>query len=70
MATDTTTTERGLLLPCPLCGDAEARVLLDLSDLDTCSCTSCDADFSLDELAGRMKQWSALLAWRNAAPTK
>jgi hypothetical protein len=61
-------TERGLLLPCPLCGEAEATVQLNLADLDTCTCLECDAEFSLDELAGRLARWQALLAWRDLAP--
>ncbi len=67
MTIDTTTT-RGLLLPCPLCGEAEAQVLLDLSDMDTCHCDSCDTDFSLTDLAGRIAKWHRLLTWVEAAP--
>jgi hypothetical protein len=61
MATETTTT-RGIMLPCPRCGEAEANIMLHLGD-QTLQCCECEEEFDADELRGIMARWVKVLAW-------
>ena len=62
-------TDKGLTLPCPLCGEESAVILLNLSDMNTCHCEECAADFDLDAIKAIVKQWAPVLAWIEQAPT-
>ena len=37
---------RGLLLPCPCCGEASATIVLELADMETFTCRECDTEFA------------------------
>ncbi len=54
-------------LTCVLCGEADC-VRLDLSDLDTFTCTSCEADFTLDEVREHLAAWGRVVVWIESAP--
>jgi hypothetical protein len=56
------------LLPCPLCGEQQASVHLDLTDLDTFHCADCDSDFSASDVKAFIEKWSKVLAWCEMAP--
>lgn len=61
MTTTATRTAKGFKVLCPFCGDSEATVKMDLNDLRSCSCTSCDEEFSpMDALE---KARAAMAAW-------
>ncbi len=63
-----TTTERGILLPCPLCGEKDATLHLSLGDGDTVKCGECDNEFSLDVVREIIQRWPAVLKWIDAMP--
>ncbi len=63
-----TATERGLTLPCPCCGEAEATVLLSLADLESCHCADCDADFTLADVRAFLDRWGKVLVWVGTFP--
>ena len=64
--------ERGFKLACPACGDAEATITLDLTDLATCHCESCGDSFAVTTavklLTERLAQWLAVERWIDLAP--
>jgi hypothetical protein len=68
MATKTKTLE----VLCPFCMDADAKVSLDLNDLDACTCSGCDETFSPGEAAEKFvelaNQWSKVARWLDTAP--
>jgi transposase-like protein len=66
MATATATT-RGFAVRCLHCGQAEC-VRIDAHDLHNFTCTSCDAEFTVDDVRAEMARWAKLLAWLNTAP--
>ncbi len=41
---------------------------LDVHDLHTFTCTSCDAEFTADSVRSEMARWVKLLAWLDSAP--
>lgn len=57
----------GFTLPCPACGETDVTINLDLGDLATCTCASCDDAFSVHtackQLRERLTQWEAVAAW-------
>jgi len=61
----------GFSLTCPCCGEADVAVTLDLSDLATCHCPSCDEDFSVStavkKFADRLAEWQAIARWIESA---
>lgn len=63
-------TKRGLLLPCPMCGETGASVSLQLSDMDTLHCGDCDTDFTVADVRYLIDQWTPVLAWVELAPKK
>lgn len=54
-------------LPCPKCGEVDG-VSLNLAELDTCHCTSCDEEFSLALIRDLVAAWAPVLAWVAMAP--
>jgi hypothetical protein len=66
MATATTTT-RGFSVLCLRCAEEET-VRVDVHALHTFTCTSCDAEFSADDVRAEMARWEKLLAWLDTAP--
>jgi hypothetical protein len=59
---------KGLLLPCPLCGEQQASVSLYLDDMDTCYCRDCENEFSLDTVRELIARWQRVLSWVDACP--
>lgn len=49
------------LLPCPLCGQPEVIVRLDLDDLKSCTCGECEESFDLDDVREWIGKWSRVL---------
>jgi transcription elongation factor Elf1 len=56
-----------LELTCPFCGAEDGGMNLDLNNLESMTCSSCDHEFSpaeaIEHLAGQMKKWQAVVAW-------
>ena len=67
-STTTPATTRGLLLPCPRCGEQDAEIDLRLSDLDTCRCAACEEEFQLGDVRDFIAKWSRVLTWVEAFP--
>jgi hypothetical protein len=68
-----TTTLTAITLPCPLCGEADAAIALNLATLDDTAgdnftCKVCDVDFSIDTVRQLMARWSKVLSWIETAP--
>jgi hypothetical protein len=57
-----------VLLPCPLCGQADATLSLNLADADTVHCAECDEDFSLDLVREFTARWAPMLNWVASMP--
>jgi hypothetical protein len=57
----------GFKAPCIKCGE-EATVRLDLSDLDSFVCCSCDAEFTTADVRATLAEWQRVLSWIEAAP--
>lgn len=55
-------------LRCPLCGSTDIQALY-LDDLTTCRCTSCEEDYTLDDVRELVAAWSRVLNWIDSAPT-
>ena len=68
-ATDTTSTTTGLLLPCPCCGQAEASIALELSDMQSFPCRDCDAEFTRDDVTNLIARWTRLFTWLDTVPS-
>lgn len=62
-----TETKRGFKAPCIRCGEEET-VMLDLSDLERCTCSSCDAEFTTTEVRAALAAWVKILDWIDLAP--
>lgn len=62
------TTARGIVLPCPMCGDPIANFRLSLADGETLTCQECDAEFATDYVRALIAQWQPVLAWIDAMP--
>jgi transcription elongation factor Elf1 len=62
-----TKTARGFAVRCLHCGEEET-VRLDVHDLDTFHCSSCDTEFTTDTVRAEMARWARLLAWLDTAP--
>jgi hypothetical protein len=54
-------------LPCILCGKEDGLTLY-LQDADTFHCSECEEEFAADDVRQQIKEWSAVLAWIDAAP--
>jgi hypothetical protein len=66
MATATATT-RGFAVKCIHCAE-ESTVRLDVHDVHTFHCGSCDNEFTADDVRAEMARWTKLLAWLDSAP--
>jgi transposase-like protein len=66
MATGTKTA-KGFKVTCPLCGDTEATVRIDLNNLANCVCSSCDDEFTPEtaraKAAAELARWEAVCRW-------
>lgn len=63
-----------MLLPCPLCGEPKACLLLDLVELSEpesdClfKCRECEGEFGRPMLRDMIRKWTKVLTWLDAAP--
>jgi transposase-like protein len=64
---NTTTTQKGIQLPCPCCGEASANIDLHLADASF-SCTECGTDFTREDIDNLIRRWTKLLKWVDAMP--
>ncbi len=62
-----TATMRGFAVRCLHCSEEET-VRLDVHDVHTFHCTSCDAEFTADDVRSEIARWGKLLAWLDSAP--
>lgn len=53
-------------LPCPMCGEANASITLDITDLDTLHCADCEADYTVDDVTNFVAKWKSVLQWVDA----
>lgn len=53
-------------LQCPRCGE-EGFLSLDLDDLDTCRCRSCDEETTVSNMVQQATLWARLAAWVDRA---
>jgi hypothetical protein len=62
---------KGFKVVCPMCGDVEATVSLDLNDVRALSCSSCDAEFTpaaaVAKAAEQLARWQAVEKWISMA---
>jgi hypothetical protein len=64
-------TTRGILLPCPRCGEPNASIGVNLADIDAedaLTCHKCEAVFSVDDLLEIMARWPVALSWLDSIP--
>jgi hypothetical protein len=54
-------------LPCPLCGEQQARISLDLADF-ALHCADCDSHFLAEEVRAFIARWQRVLSWIDSAP--
>lgn len=58
-------------LACPVCGEKDVTITLDLADLSTCHCGSCDDDFAattaVQMLEKQLARWRKVLRWIDLA---
>jgi hypothetical protein len=54
-------------LRCISCGETDC-VALCLADVTAFTCTSCDAEFSADEVHEHLMAWHRVMAWIGQAP--
>jgi transposase-like protein len=72
MATATASkTIKGFQVTCPFCKDEDATISLDLNDLSSCQCSSCDETFSparaRDLVAAELARWERVVRWVDSA---
>jgi len=67
IATDTLPEERGILLPCPCCGEPEATIDLTLATR-VLHCQECDTEFTTQDVANLIAKWQPVLAWLQQMP--
>ena len=66
MAT-TTRKARGFATRCLHCGEADT-VRVDLSDVGSMTCSSCDAEMTAEDVREAIGAWQRVLAWLETAP--
>jgi transposase-like protein len=62
-----TATTRGFAVRCLHCSQEET-VRIDAHDLHTFHCSSCDGEFTAEDVRAEMARWGKLLAWLDSAP--
>jgi uncharacterized protein (DUF983 family) len=63
-----TLSERGLTLPCPRCGQAEATFAVRLTDPSEVTCEDCEEDIAVDELRDLIRKWQPICVWLHTFP--
>jgi hypothetical protein len=62
-----TKTKTGFAVRCIHCADQDT-VRVDVHDLNNFTCSSCDAEFTADDVRTELARWAKLLAWLDTAP--
>ncbi len=62
-----TDTQRGFSVRCLHCGQEES-IRIDAHDLHNFTCSSCDAEFTADDVREELARWGKLLAWLDTSP--
>lgn len=64
---------KGFRVSCPICGDGDMAIQLDLNDLASCTCGACGDQFSpraaRTKAAAEVARWDAVIAWIALAET-
>jgi uncharacterized protein (DUF983 family) len=60
-------TTRGFATRCPECGE-ENTLRIDVADVHSLSCSSCDAELTAADLRHIVAGWTKLLVWLDTAP--
>lgn len=64
---DASPVARGFTVPCLRCGDTGC-VRVSLDDVSRFTCSSCDADYSTDDVRDILASWNKVLTWLDSAP--
>mgnify|MGYP000966219394 CR=1 FL=1 len=59
---------RGIMLPCPKCGEPDAALLFSLADGETITCQDGGCEFTVDDVRDLLARWAPVLAWLGALP--
>lgn len=62
-------TVKGMLLPCPRCETVDARIQLDLDDMNSLFCRECEEVFTVANMRFLHVRWACALEWIDRAPT-
>jgi uncharacterized protein (DUF983 family) len=54
---------------CPRCGE-DVGIRVGLDDGETLTCTSCDAEYTVQDVRDLIACWGPLLVWLDAHPSK
>ncbi len=71
MSDTITTTSKGILLPCPKCGEMDASIMLALaapSDETAFACQECNGEFGRADIEAIIKRWTPILKWIDTMP--
>lgn len=72
MSCTTTKTLNAINLPCPMCGEEEAGIQINLDYLHDDDaqfhCRNCDSEFGRNRIEAIVRKWSKMLTWLDAAP--
>jgi uncharacterized protein (DUF983 family) len=63
-----TLAERGLTLPCPRCGQAEATFVVRLTDPSEVTCEDCEESIAVAELRDIIRKWGPIIGWLDSFP--
>jgi len=62
---------KGFDVFCPMCGDRDSSITLDVNDVHKLTCIACDAEFTaaaaVARVADQLARWQALARWIDAA---
>lgn len=62
-----TKTKRGFRVDCIHCGE-RGTVSVDLGDLENFSCSSCEGNWTAEDVRKNMAEWAVVLEWVSASP--
>jgi Zn ribbon nucleic-acid-binding protein len=59
---------KGIVLPCPKCGEPSAIIKVSLANVDEFECAECGNEFAADEVRDFIARWQPVLAWLQTIP--
>lgn len=72
MSMSCTKTAKAITLPCPMCGDVDAAIQIQLWCLDAegeqFRCNGCETEFGREQIEAIIKRWTKILTWLDAVP--